>query len=582
MRLLPTIIVLILLVAAAMIPVFERAIPSVDESKQFRFVSSAEHNYLDPQMMTWMHDIRVADCLFESLVKHATPSLTLEPGNAESWDVSPDGKTYTFHLRRAARWSNGDPVTASDYLYTWRRAVCPDTAADYSSLFFNITGVEDFFNFRNKQLKAFADSKDKSQEAAQALWDEAAAQFNKTVGLGSPDPYTLVVHLDRPVPYFLELACFTTFVPVHEKSVEAATFINSDLGMRQVDPTYWSDPSRLVSNGPYVLKRRRFKRDVLLVQNPYYWNKDTMGNTSILEVITHDAPASLATYKQGDVDWLPDLPSASQLAADLVKSKWDQVHRFGSAGTYFYNFNCKPALPDGKPNPLVDPRVRRALSLAINRRELVEKVTRVEQPIATTFTPVGAIAGYEPPVEPGEGFNPELAKKLLAEAGYPDPKTLTGLTILYNTGQGHENIATAIKAGWAQTLGVEVGLEGLEVSSFKDRMKKQNYTITRASWFGDYRDPTTFLDKFVAENGNNDTGYTNAEFNNLMKAAADESDVPKRMAMLSKAEGLMLLDQPIAPIYQYVEFYLFDDKKVTGLDMNAWKFHRLEKVHVNR
>ena len=582
MRLLPTLAVLVLLVAVAMIPVFEAAMPSVDESKQFRFVSSAEHNYLDPQMMTWLHDVRIANCLFEPLVQHNSPSLELEPGNAESWEISPDNKRYTFHLRREAKWSNGEPVTASDYVYSWRRAMCPDTAADYSDLFFNITGAQAFFEFRNAQLKAFTKSNDKSAAAAKALWDAAVVEFDKTVSIKASDPYTLVIDLDRPVPYFLELVSFTTFVPVHAKSMEAAMIINGDLGMRQVDSTYWSDPSRLVTNGPYVLKRRRFKRDVLLVQNPHYWNKEAMGNTSILEVITRDAVASLKAYEQGDVDWLPDIPSASQLAADLVASKWNHVHGFAAAGTYFYNFNCKPTLSDGKPNPLSDSRVRRALSLTMNRKELVEKVTRVNQPIATTFTPVGSIVGYDAPIDSKAGFNPELAKKLLAEAGYTDPKTLTGITILYNTGQGHENIATAIKAGWEQTLGVVVGLEGLEVSSFKDKLKKKNYSITRASWFGDYRDPTTFLDKFVKGNGNNDAGYDNPEFNALMKEAADQTDVPKRMALLAKAEAAMLVDQPIAPIYQYVEFYLFDDAKVTGLNLNPWKFHRLEKVSVKR
>lgn len=581
MRLLPTIVVFALLVALAMIPLFEEAMPSVDTSKQFRFVSSAEHNYLDPQMMTWLHDIRIADCLFESLVKHK-PSLELEPGNAESWEISADGKRYTFHLRANAKWSNGDPVTSADYVYSWRRAICPDSAADYSNLFFNITGAEAFFKFRNNQLKEYATAKSKSPEAAAALWAAAVEKFDQTVGIKAPDSHTLVVELDRPVPYFLELACFTTFVPVHEKSMEASTYLNSGLGMRQIDPTYWSDPARLITNGPYVLKRRRFARDVLLTQNPHYWNKDAMGNTSILEVIKRDATAALSAYEQGDVDWLPDIPSASQLAADLVASKWNHVHGFAAAGTYFYNFNCGPKLADGSPNPLADSRVRRALSLTINRKQLVEKVTRVNQPIATTFTPVGAIAGYDAPADPNDDFNVELAKKLLADAGYSDPKKLTGITILYNTGQGHENIATAIKATWEQSLGVVVGLEGLEVSSFKDKLKKKNYTITRASWFGDYRDPTTFLDKFVDANGNNDAGYNNTEFDELMRAAADETDAPKRMALLARAERAMLNDQPIAPIYQYVEFYLFDDTKVEGLNLNPWKFHRLEQVRVKR
>ena len=278
--------------------------------------------------------------------------------------------------------------------------------------------------------------------------------------------------LARPTAYFLDLCSFVTFFPVHPASVAAGEFIDTDTGMITGDSTYWSDPrAALVGNGPYILASRRFKQDLFVTQNPYYLNRAEMRNHSIRELIIPDPQTEMMVYGNGQADWLPDIPSSSRLAADLLAKKRPDEVTVPWVGTYFYNFNCAAELPDGTHNPLTDPRVRRALSMGIDRRTIVERVTRVGQPIARTFVPPGTLKGYDAPVEAGVAFDPSNARKLLAEAGYSNGSTLAGLSILSNTDGGHEAIAQQIKRSWEENLGVVATLEGLEGKAFSERLK---------------------------------------------------------------------------------------------------------------
>ena len=543
------------------------------------FVSGSEHRFLDPQRITWSLDIRVANCLFEPLVQIKLPEMTPEPGAAQRWTVSADERTYTFYLREDAVWSSGDPVTADDFIFAWRRALMPDFAADYTQLLWCIRGAKDFFHFRQQQLVAYSKLTEPSREQAQESITQAEAHFTETVGLHAPDSRTLVVELERPTHYFLSLCAFATFMPVHKVSVQSQISVNADTGRMIQDP-YWTRPDRIICNGPFVLARRRFKRDLLLTQNPLYWNRDAVGVTSILELIVSEPQTALLMYDAGQVDWLPDLPAAGTLAADLLAQDRGDVNLGPAAGTYFYNFNCSPALPDGRPNPLADARVRRALSMAIDRKTIVERVTRLNQPIARSFVPHGSIPGYDAPVDAGIVYDPAAARKLLAQTGHANGKGLDGLSILYNTGASHEKIAQQIKRNWKQELGIGVTLEGQEVAVFGDRLRNTDFSICRAGWYGDYVDPTTFLDKFRKDNGNNDASYADNEFEELMRRADDEPDSTKRMALLREAETIILRDQPIAPIFQYVRLQVFDPARVRNMHMNPWGYRRLDLVEV--
>ncbi len=550
----------------------------------FRFISPSAHHYLDPQKISWSHDIRISECLFETLVRVDPDNLEIYPAVAESWDISRDRQTYTFYLRADAMWSNGHPVTAHDFVYAWRRALLPDFAADYTQLLFCINGAEAFFNWRGRQLAEYQrQGASRDLETSVKLWDQAQQRFTETVGLSAPDDHTLVVTLANPTPYFLQLCAFVTFTPVHVASVQDRVTINSDTGMLVQDPT-WTKPPHLVTNGPYVLKRWEFKRFLLLEANPHYWDRRSMKNHSILELIVENPQTALLKYDQGEIDWLPDIPTTKPITADLIRSGRHDVHVTRAAGTYFYNFNCKPKLNDGSPNPLFDVRVRRALSMGIDRQTIVDKVTRLgdQQPIALTFTPPDTLADYQPPADAGVRFDPQAARRLLASAGYTGNRSLSGLSILYNTEGGHETIAQQIKRSWETHLNVVVRLEAVESKTFGQRLKNQDYTICRASWFGDYRDATTFLDKFLTGNGNNDVAWNHHTYDQLMKTAADETDPTERARLLFEAESLMLAQQPIAPIYHYVHLWLYDPHRVEGLHLNPWKIRRLERVRVNR
>ncbi len=538
--------------------------------RQLVFVSAVDVNTLDPQKMSWNHDIRSAGCLYEALVKFKLPELTLEPGVAERWELSDDRLTYTFHLRGDAKWSNGDAVTAEDFIFAWRRALLPDFAADYSQLFYCIAGAEDFLRWRQQRLAAG------QRDALDAVY----AHFAQTVGLSAPDARTLIVQLKQPTPYFLELCAFATFYPNHAASTAAALTVNPDTGLAQLPPRFWSDPEHLLSNGPYVLSGYRFKRDLTFTPNPHYWDRSRVANAGIVQRIIDRPETALQVYERGEADWLPDIPTAAPIAAQLVQSGRSDVHLTPWAGTYFFSLNCEPKLVDGSPNPLADVRVRRALSMTIDRAALVRQVTRLNQPQALSFIPPDMIPGYTAPTGAGVAFDPPAAKKLLADAGYADGSKLAGLSILYNTAGGHESIAQAIQHMWRQHLGVVVTLEGLEVRSFRQRLKEQKYTIARASWIGDYRDPTTFLDKYHSQGGNNDSKYRSAEYDALLAQATATADPAARLQVLQQAEARLLTDQPIAPIFHYITLHVFDAAKVRHLQPNAWNFRRLELVEV--
>ncbi len=547
-----------------------------------RFASSSEHHTMDPQQMTWLHDVRIARSLYQPLVVHKMPGLELEAGSAASWDIDDQGLVYTFKIRPEAKWSNGDPVLAEHFVFGWRRAITPDFAADYSQLLFSIKGARDFYDWRTQQLTEYAKRPggEKSLEAAEQLWEEAQQYFAENVGIRAIDDQTLEVTLEQSTPYFLELCSFSTFMPNHPASVTESMSFQAETGYAEVDAAYWSDPSRLVTNGAYQLKDRRFKEYTELSPNPHYWDKENVKNGGIMERVVGEPQTALIAYSNGQFDWLPDMPSASSLTADLVAQGREDVHVTPAAGTYFYNFNCTPTRKDGSKNPLADPRVRRALSMCINREQIVDQVTRMGQPIAKTFVPVDSIPGYTAPEFAGVKYDPEQARQLLAEAGYPDGKGLEGMSFFYNTGHGHEDIAQVITKAWSEELGISVPLEGVESREFGDRLRSGDYDIARASWFGDYRDPTTFLDKFRKDNGNNDANYANDAFDSLMEEAAAADDSETRMQRLAEAEALVLTEQPIAPIFYYVIVDVYDEGKVTGISPNMWNIRRLEHVSV--
>lgn len=599
------VILLVLVVAATLVT--DRPMPRADLS----FVNRGDVNTLDLQKMSWMQDLRVARILFEGLVANDvfTHDYAIIPAAAERWEVSPDGLEYTFHIREDARWSNGERVKAGDFVYSWRRAILPDTAADYTKLFQLIEGAPEFAKWREGQLEAFASS-DLTGNArrieAEELWVQAQTKFEEMVRLKAVDDRTLWVKLKLPTPYFLDLLAFAVFYPVYPPLVRQYESVDAQTGFIQAK-TGWTKPPELVSNGPFMLTSWRFKRDMRFEQNPHYWNLQALNIETISTPSINDPNAAVLAYTSGVVDWVSDVTPAYR--ADMLADKmrfYDEnreqylelkaqgldmfeidrrlpddprkhIHAVPAFGTYWYNFNCLPTLPDGRPNPFADARVRRAFAMTIDKQSIVDDVLRMGNPVARTIIPKGSISGYE---SPGglrcisDAMNEEQkqaiiaeARRLLVEAGYRTPSDLPTIEILFNKDGGHDLIAQVVQKNWQEYLGVSVRLSQKEIKVFRDDLKNQNYMVSRAGWYGDYGDPTTFLDINRFDDGNNDRKYHNPRYEQLLDEAAVELDPERRMALLSEAERISMdEDLPMVPLFHYMTVYLFDPDRLSGLN----------------
>jgi oligopeptide transport system substrate-binding protein len=591
----------VLVAAAAVVVATDRPRPRAD----FVFTNHTEINTLDPQKMSWMQDLRAAGMLYEGLVRSDLlgAERTLRPGVAERWEISEDGRTYTFHLRADARWSNGEPVRASDFVYTWRRALMPDTACDYTAVFQLIEGGKEFFDWRQRQLDAFRPGDD-----AAKLWERTERMFDEMVRLRAVDERTLRFTLRRRVAYFLDLCAFGVFSPVYPALVGRYETPDAATGRLSIR-SGWTKPGVLVSNGPFVLTGWRYKRDMDFARNPDYWDARRINFRSVRCVCIEDPSAQVLACRSGAIDWLSDVsaPYRPELLADkeafcrehqkdadafrdqgldpttidrlLPDDPRNRIHAFPAFGTYFYSFNCRPKLPDGRDNPFADPRVRRAFALAIDKARIAGQVRRIGERPAPTLIPPGSIPGYESPE--GLGRDPALAKTLLTEAGFPAGRGLPTIQILYTRDAGHEFIAQSAKKDWEEILGVSVELSQKEVKVFKQDLRNGNFMVARSSWYGDYGDPATFLDISRTGDGNNDRGYSSAEFDGIMARADAEPDPGRRMDLLHDAERLIVeKDLPILPIFQYVELCMYDPHRLTGITSHPRQEQRVDVMDI--
>lgn len=559
-------------------------------------LNGGDASTLDVTRVSWQQDNRIVGALWEGLVRNDVfdPAFGKIPGMAERWEVSPDGKTWTFHIRSNSAWSNGAPFNASDFVFSWQRALLPDTPSDYQGQLHLIKGAREFTKWRTERLDAFAtEGKGESRPAeAAALWAQSLKKFDELVQLKAPDDRTLVMELERPVPYWLDLCAFEPFYPIYRPLVEAYQSLNPVTG--RVDArSDWTRPPLLITNGPFKLVDWKFKREMRLEKNEYYWNRDRVGTDSIAIAVVDDRNAAVVAFQTGAVDFNTDLMAdyraelvqqyraclaehATEVAAMekdgldpititrmLPPDKRLHVHPLPAFGTYFYNFNCLPKLPDGRDNPFHDPRVRRAFSMAVDRKNIAENVRRCGEVPSGVLVPRNSIGGYTSPE--GVPYDPEGARKLLAEAGYPGGKGFITVEILFNRDMGHDLIAEAVKKDWEGQLGVHVTLKQKEIKIVREDLKKHDFIVARGSWFGDYGDPLTFLETSRSDDGNNDRAYNNPAFDALLDDAGKETDPAKRLDILRRAEDLLLQDSPLLPVYQYVEIYMFDPHKLTGV-----------------
>jgi oligopeptide transport system substrate-binding protein len=527
------------------------------------WTAGPEIDTLDPARITALQDGRVAAALFEGLTVLDPKDLSVQPGVAERWDVSADKLTYTFHLRPEARWSDGRPVTAEDFAWSWRRVLDPKTASEYVYMLYPIRGARAYY----AQLQASYGE----PEASTPTPTPAAKPDGSTLGVRVEGPDRLVVTLEQPTAYFLDLAAFSTYLPVRRDVVEAR---QEPDGTAVAENKRWTFPPNLISNGAYRLVEWDFRSRMRWERNPYYWNAGHVALERI-EVRVFDPNTALLAYETGAVDLAALVPSLAiePLLDARREGKRSDVLYGNNLGTYFYRFNCAK-------KPLDDVRIRRALALAIDRKAIIERAARGGQPPATTLVPPG-MKGYTSP--PGLVEDVGEARRLLAEAGYPDGAGFPELAILVNKSGDHVPMAEMVQDEWHERLGINVRIDQVEWKVFLNMIQKGEYQVARAGWYGDYADPNTFIDMFVTGGGNNETGWSDARYDALVARAAREPDSAVRMRILAEAEARLVAEVPIMPIYGYT-IMMLARPGLEGLDMNLMNridFSRLRRAKLH-
>lgn len=467
------------------------------------FINSAEIETPDPAMATDQVSMRISESLFEGLCRNNADGKA-EPAVAERWDVSSDHKKYTFYLRADAVWSTGEPVTAQDFVFSWERALRPSTASDYAP-----------------QLYPLVNAK---------AYNEGTLKDFSQVGVKALDARTLECVLENPVPYWIDLCAFLTLSPVHRATVEK-------------HGSSWIKADRLVGNGPYLFERWLIDDHIRLRRSPTYWDRKNVAMGTVDVIPITEANTALNYFLTGQADLMMD---KGMVPPSLVpKLKEQEYFKTGDfLGTWFIRANATKA-------PFADARVRLAFSYAVDRKRIVEKITQLGERAAYSLTPPGAGQDYQPP--PGVTFNPQRARELLAEAGFPGGRGFPRVEYLHLPLPIERNIAVELQAMWREVLGVEVGLEKKEQKVWLATMRELSYDLCRSSWVGDYNDPNTFLEMFTTGNGNNRTGWASADYDKLIAAAAAEGDVVKRHQIMMEAEKILIAEAaPIFPVYHYV------------------------------
>jgi oligopeptide transport system substrate-binding protein len=460
--------------------------------------NEAEPETIDPGRSSGVLEDRIERALFEGLTILHPKTLTPEPGAAESWTVSPDGLTYTFTLRAQAVWSDGVPVTASDFVNSWSRVIDPTTACPYADLIDMVVGA-----------RAIREGKP-----------------GAPLGVVAADPQTLVVTLVQPCPWFLELCAFHTLLPIRKDVI-------AQHGDR------WTRPENLIGNGPFRLQTWAQRERIEVVKSATYWDRDFVKLSKLTFLPYDDLETAYKLFLAGDVHWVPGVPPAKLDEIRMLPDYYAAPYY----GTYFYRLNVT------KP-PLDNVHVRRAISWAIDRRQITEHVTRAGQTPSSAWCPAGT--WYQPVAGPSHDI--ERARKELALAGYgPGLKELPPIELLYNTSESHKLIAETVSQQLKQALGITVVARNCEWKAYLAAQDNLEFSMCRAAWIGDFGDPDTFFTCFLSGSGNNRTGWANPTYDDLVRRSEVELDVARRQTLLAEAETLLVDDEcPIIGIYTYV------------------------------
>ncbi|RDX36926.1 oligopeptide ABC transporter substrate-binding protein OppA [Vibrio campbellii] len=512
-----------LAVAASSTTAFAADVPAgtkLAEKQEIVRGNGTEVATIDPHKSQGVPESHVIRDLLEGLVNQNADGDTI-PGVAESWETS-DNKTFTFHLRKDAKWSNGDPVTAQDFVYSWQRAVDPATASPYS-------WYMEYTKMKNAK-DIVAGKKDKSE-----------------LGVKATDDHTLVVELDSAVPYFVMMMGHTTTKPVHKATIEKYG-------------DQWTKPEHFVGNGAYVVDKWVVNERLVLKRNEQYWDNDKTILNKVTFLPIENQVSEMNRFLAGEIDFTNELPLEHYKR--LKKEHPESVSVVGNLCTYYYLFNTKKA-------PFDDVRVRKAVSYAIDRNIVANAIMGQGQKPAYFLTP--EITAHFNPEMPAYGKMTQKerdaeAARLLAEAGYGKDNPLK-FSLLYNTSENHKKVAVALGSMWKKALGVNVTLENQEWKTYLSTKDSGNFEVARAGWCGDYNEASSFLTLMKSGNTTGGIHYDSKAYDKLMEKAITSKSEAERSALYAEAEKLMAKDMPIAPIYQYVKSRLLSPK-VGGFPAN--------------
>lgn len=498
---------------------------TVKEPVVFKLINGSEPASLDPSLIQGVPENRIYQSLFEGLVSYNPETARAIPGVAKSWTVSDDNTVYTFNLRKS-KWSNGTKITAQTFVDSWTRTLDPNTAAPYAwfpSMF--LKGAGDF-------------------NAGNATAD--------TLGVKAIDEYTLEVTLVGPLPYALDAFAHYSFGIAPLEVVK-------EFGDK------WTNIDNIVTNGAFTLKEWVPQDKLVVEKNPNYWDAENVKIDQVVYLPVDDNNTGYNMFLNGEVDWMTTVPS-DRMKEALLR---DDVIISPNLATYYYVLN-------NKIKPLDDVRVRKALSMAIDRKTLTERIGQAGQIPSAAMVP--SMAGYD--ALKGNTLDVAKAKELLAEAGFPNGEGFPVLPVLYNTSEGHKKMAEFIQSQWETNLGINVTLENQEWQTFLAAKNTHDFSIARSGWGGDYQDPNTFLDMFVSGAAMNDMQYENPEYDALIaKAATMKAGADRFQALKDAEEMLVTRDQALIPLYTYVKVNCIDTNKWGGWAPNVLDLHPPRQVY---
>lgn len=530
------------------------------DGKDIAVCVASEPETIDPALNTSVDGAIYVQHLFEGLIKWVDSgsaitdtcnAASLEGGSAESWEKTDNGDgtvTYTFKMREASTWSDGEPVTAHDFVYTWQRLATPATAADYTYMIDMVAGYNEVYNGVGTGEFEEVTDEETGETSQQEIMEYADPT---TLGIVAADDYTLEITLSYDCPYFLEICAFPATFPVRQDIIEA------------YGDQWTFNPETYVSNGPYKMSEWVHNSYIKAVPNEYYYNVDALGPESITFQLMDDHNAMYSAFTSNTLNFIEEVP-ADEIATLLASGDLTVVDYIG---TYYVSFQVQKA-------PFDNPLVREAFSLVIDRNYIVEKVTQTGQVPATGFVPSGiydaggstgddfrTVGGeYYSTAEADYEANCERARELLAEAGYPDGEGFPVVEYLYNTSDAHKAVGEALQNMWKTQLGVDVTLNNQEWGVFLQTRKDGDYQIARNGWIADYNDPCSFLDMWYTDGGNNDNQYSNPAYDALIDAAKATADNTERMDYFHQAEDILMGEDVVhAPIYFYTQKYLLTD-----------------------